>query len=58
MTNPVKTVDLTPSWKTAVRIYIACLENPAATPESKEGARADLLRLAEMVDDEHRGTKK
>jgi len=47
----IKTVNLTPSWQTAVRIYIACLENPAATAESKEGARADLLKLAKMVDE-------
>jgi len=56
--KPIRTVDLTPSWTTAVRIYIACLENPDASPESKEGARKDLLKLAEMVDNRQRGTEK
>ena len=54
----MKTETLAPSWETAVRIYIACLENPDASPESKDGARKDLLKLAEMVDNRNSEARK
>jgi hypothetical protein len=43
-------VDLTPSWETAVQIYCAVLENPNASPEGRESARAEIVRLAQSVD--------
>ena len=43
-------VDLTPSWETAVQIYCAVLENPNASPEGREIARAEIVRLAQSVD--------
>lgn len=46
----MKTINLTPSWRTAVRIYVAVLKNPDASPKAHEDAEADLLRLAETVD--------
>ena len=46
----VGTIDLTPSWETAARIYIACLENPNASPRAKQGARKDLIRMAQNMD--------
>lgn len=49
-----ETVSLRPSWKTAVRIYIAVLRNPDATNEAHDAAEADLLRLAETVDNMNR----
>jgi hypothetical protein len=45
-----RTVDLTPSWETAVQIYCAVLENPNASPEGREIARAEIVRLAQSVD--------
>jgi hypothetical protein len=48
--NMSRTVDLTPSWETAVQIYCAVLENPNASPEGREIARAEIVRLAQSVD--------
>ena len=45
----MKTVNMTPTWAMAVEIYMACLEN--TSEKGKEGARAELRRLARMVDD-------
>jgi hypothetical protein len=45
-----KTIDMTPSWVSAVRIYIAVLENKNASYEGKQAAREDLLSLASYVD--------
>jgi hypothetical protein len=45
-----KTVNLIPSWETAVQIYCAVLENPNASPEGRESARAEIFRLAQSVD--------
>lgn len=44
------TIDLTPSWETCVRIYIAVLQNPDATAEGTEAATSELIRLARIVD--------
>jgi hypothetical protein len=45
-----KTVDMTPTWETAVGIYMMVLENPEASEASKSDARADLIKLARFVD--------
>ena len=45
-----RTVDITPTWETAVQIYCAVLENPNASPEGRESARAEILRLAAAFD--------
>lgn len=44
------TIDLTPNWKTAVRIYCAVLRNPDASASAIKTAEDELLRLAEHVD--------
>lgn len=49
-----ETISLRPSWRTAVRIYIAVLRNPDATNMAHDAAEADLLRLAEIVDNMNR----
>lgn len=54
-TREVKTIDLTPSWESAVRIYIQCLKNPDASAEAHKSAETDLLRLARMVDEHQKG---
>jgi len=46
----MKTIDITPTWEYAVKIYIAVLENDNASTESKHNARAELTYLAKMVD--------
>jgi hypothetical protein len=44
----MRTIDITPSWETAVRIYIMVLED--GTEEGKEMAREELMRLARNYD--------
>ncbi len=46
----IGTIDLTPSWEAATRIYIACLENPDASESAKCCARDDLITLAKNMD--------
>ena len=46
----MRTIDITPTWEYAVKIYIAVLENDNASAESKHNARAELTYLAKMVD--------
>ena len=46
----MKTIDLTPSWRAAVRIYVAVLQNPKAGAEAHQRAEEDLLRLADDAD--------
>lgn len=44
------TIDITPTWETAVSIYMMVLENADASEASKSDARADLIKLARFVD--------
>jgi hypothetical protein len=44
----MRTIDLTPSWETAVRVYMMVLED--GTEEGKVTAREELLRLARQYD--------
>ena len=41
---------MTPTWETAVKIYIAVLENDNASAEGKNNARMELIFLAKTVD--------
>lgn len=44
-------IDMTPSWETAVMIYMMCLKNPNASADAHAQAERDLLRLARTVDE-------
>ena len=44
------TIDITPTWETAVSIYMMVLETVDASEASKSDARADLIKLARFVD--------
>ena len=44
----MKHIDITPTWETAVRIYMMVLED--GTEEGKVTAREELLRLARQYD--------
>ena len=46
----MKTIDMTPTWESAVRIYIAVLENKNASAEGRQVAREDIIFLAKTVD--------
>ena len=46
----MKTIDMTPTWESAVKIYIAVLENENASFEGKRNAREDLVSLAKTMD--------
>lgn len=47
-----KTIDMTPTWESAVKIFMAVLENENASFEGKRVAREELVRLAKIVDDQ------
>jgi hypothetical protein len=44
----MRTIDMTPTWETAVNIYLLVLEE--GTEEGKATARDELLRLARNYD--------
>ena len=44
-------IDMTPTWQSAVKIYMAVLENDKASFEGKKMAREELLKLAKIVDE-------
>jgi hypothetical protein len=44
----MKTIDMTPTWEQATRIYMMVLED--GTEEGKVTAREELLRLARQYD--------
>lgn len=44
------TVDCTPTWEFATRIYIAVLRNPDASFDALRAAEEELIRLARIVD--------
>jgi hypothetical protein len=46
----MKTIDMTPTWESAVKIYIAVLENKNASAEGRKIAREDIIFLAKTVD--------
>jgi len=46
----MKTIDMTPTWESAVRIYMAVLENNNASAEGKKTAREEIVFLAKTVD--------
>tara|TARA_B100000282_G_scaffold251374_1_gene195872 strand:+ start:169 stop:348 length:180 start_codon:yes stop_codon:yes gene_type:complete len=46
----METIDLTPNWETAVKIYIEVLQNENASAEGKQDAKEELLYLARYVD--------
>ena len=46
----METIDITPTWESAVKIYIAVLENQNASAEGRRVAREELVFLAKTVD--------
>ena len=46
----METIDITPSWESAVKIYISVLENDNASAEGKQAAREDIIFLAKTID--------
>ena len=45
-----RTIDMTPTWAAAIKIYLYVLENPNAPPEARASARYEILRLARAFD--------
>tara|TARA_R100000329_G_scaffold110587_1_gene90836 strand:- start:407 stop:580 length:174 start_codon:yes stop_codon:yes gene_type:complete len=52
-----KTIDITPTWEACVKIYIAVLENENASFTGKREARAELVRLAKILDAQNEEAK-
>lgn len=46
----METIDIAPSWESAVRIYLQVLENDNASAEGKQIAREDIIFLAKSID--------
>lgn len=44
------TIDVSPTWEAATRIYLMVLDNPDAAPSARRAAQEDLLRLARCMD--------
>ena len=51
------TIDMTPTWESAVKILMAVLENQNASFEGKRVAREELVRLAQIIDKQNTITK-
>lgn len=49
MTN-TDTIDISPTWETAARIYLAVLQNPKAPAATRRDAENEMLRLARAFD--------
>ena len=45
-----QTIDITPTWVSAVHMYVALLMDPGCDYEVKMQCKRDLLRLADAVD--------
>ena len=45
-----RTIDITPTWEAAARIYLMVLENRHAPEASRDAARAEIMRLAKAFD--------
>ena len=52
-----KTIDITPTWEACVKIYIAVLENENASFTGRREARAELVRLAKILDAQNEEAK-
>ena len=52
-----KTIDMTPTWQAYAKIYIAVLENENASFTGKREARAELVRMAKILDDQNEKAK-
>ena len=50
-TTEPRTVNLAPTWRAAMSIYIAALEN--GTGAGREAARAELMRVADILDQQN-----
>lgn len=46
----MKTIDITPTWRSVMPIMIEVLKNPNANYESKRDIELELYRLANMAD--------
>ena len=50
----METIDLTPSWRTAVAIYVeALIQTTDRYSEAATAAREDLMKLARIVDNDN-----
>lgn len=47
----IGTIDLTPTWESACRIYIAVLKNKRGDVYAKLHAEQDIMKLARLYDD-------
>lgn len=53
----METIDITPSWQSVVSMCCEVLSNPKADYEAKQSCKAELMRLAKIVDDQNEEMK-
>tara|TARA_R110001592_G_scaffold32260_11_gene113196 strand:- start:1467 stop:1649 length:183 start_codon:yes stop_codon:yes gene_type:complete len=53
----MKTIDMTPTWESAVKIYMAVLENKNASAEGIKIAREEITFLAKTIDQLNKAKK-
>jgi hypothetical protein len=52
----MKSITLNPTWKAAARICLECVKH-GDSPEAQRNAEAELMRMAEQLDEIHGATK-
>ena len=45
-----KTIDITPKWEHLIHVMIEVLQNPKASVDSKREIRAELVKMAKVMD--------
>ena len=53
----MKTIDLTPTWSSLIPTMVEVLKNPKASSGAKKMITEELLRLAQVVDDQNERAK-
>ena len=48
-------IDITPTWRGAMTVCIAILQDPGCDREAKQSAADEILRLADAVDEHQKG---
>jgi hypothetical protein len=48
--NFMETIDITPKWEHLIHVMIEVLQNPKASVDSKREIRAELVKMAKVMD--------
>jgi hypothetical protein len=48
--HDMETIDITPKWEHLIHVMIEVLQNPKASVDSKREIRAELVKMAKVMD--------